>query len=145
MSSRTQNSTALQAAEALLQEYLPKLKALPAAEVTRVVCGGCGDFKVIVNQPCAEHDAWKAAEYAPEAEFIAKLPKILRRMTGPKGSLPRTIVTDRGPGFFSKNGYFIKEYKNALKKSLEGITEEYQATDKGDLDIKEIQKKAGGV
>ena len=73
MSSRTQNSTALQAAEALLQEYLPKLKALPAAEVTRVVCGGCGDFKVIVNQPCAEHDAWKAAEYAPEAEFIAKL------------------------------------------------------------------------
>ena len=37
------------------------------------VCGSCGDFKVIVNQPAAEHDAWKEAKYAPEEEFIAKL------------------------------------------------------------------------
>ena len=41
------SSASLKAAEALLQEYLPKLKALPKAEVKRVVCGGCGDFKVI--------------------------------------------------------------------------------------------------
>ena len=30
----------------------------------------------MVNQPCADHDAWKAADYAPEAEFIAKLKAI---------------------------------------------------------------------
>ncbi|KAH8067877.1 hypothetical protein JL720_12377 [Aureococcus anophagefferens] len=59
------NSASLKAAEALLQEYLPALKALPGAEVTRVMCGGCHDFKIVVNQPCADHDAWKAADYAP--------------------------------------------------------------------------------
>ena len=35
------NSASLKACEALLQEYLPKLKALPAVEVRRVVCGVC--------------------------------------------------------------------------------------------------------
>ena len=35
--------------------------------------------------------------------------------------------------------------KDAIKKSLTGINEEYQATDTSDLDFKEIQKKAGGV
>ena len=60
------NSASLKACEALLQEYLPKLKALPAVEVRRVVCGGCGDFKVVVTQPCAEHDAWKASDYTIE-------------------------------------------------------------------------------
>ena len=69
----SQNSTALKAAQELLGTYLAQLKALPSAEVTRVVCGSCGDFKVIVNQPAAEHDAWKEAKYAPEEEFIAKL------------------------------------------------------------------------
>ena len=41
-----------------------------------MVCGGCGDFKVIVNQPAAEHDAWKAKDFAPEAEFIEKMKAI---------------------------------------------------------------------
>ncbi|KAH8065726.1 hypothetical protein JL722_106 [Aureococcus anophagefferens] len=41
------NSASLKAAEALLQEYLPALKALPGAEVTRVMCGGCHDFKIV--------------------------------------------------------------------------------------------------
>ena len=70
------NSESLKAAEALLQEYAPKLKALPKAEVRRVVCGGCGDFKVVITQPCAEHDAWKADGFAPEEEFMAKLKAI---------------------------------------------------------------------
>lgn len=35
--------------------------------------------------------------------------------------------------------------KDALKKSLSGINEEYQATDRGDLDHAEIKKKAGSV
>lgn len=69
-------SAALKAAQALLVEYLPKLKEIPKAEITRVVCGGCGDFKVIINQPAAEHGAWSEAKYAPEEEFIAKLKAI---------------------------------------------------------------------
>jgi cofilin len=35
--------------------------------------------------------------------------------------------------------------KDALKKALTGINEEYQATDRGDLDLAEIKKKAGSV
>ena len=31
------------------------------------------DFR---TEPCADHDAWKAADYAPEQEFIAKLSAI---------------------------------------------------------------------
>ena len=76
MRKQTQESTALKAAQALLAEYLPALKALPNAEVTRVVCGGCGDFKVIVNQPAADHGAWSEVKFAPEEEFCAKLSAI---------------------------------------------------------------------
>ena len=67
------DSASLKACEALLKEFLPKLKALPNAEVTRVVCGQCGDFKVIVNQPADDHGAWSEDEFKPEAEFLAKL------------------------------------------------------------------------
>eukprot|EP00967_Tisochrysis_lutea_P029726 scaffold34788_cov32-Tisochrysis_lutea.AAC.1 len=35
--------------------------------------------------------------------------------------------------------------KDALKKALTGIAEEYQATDRGDLDMNEIRKKAGSA
>ena len=35
--------------------------------------------------------------------------------------------------------------KDALKKSINGINEEYQATDRSDLDLEEIQKKAGSA
>ena len=35
--------------------------------------------------------------------------------------------------------------KDAIKKTLTGINDEYQATDRGDLDLAEIKKKAGGV
>jgi len=70
------DSATLEKCQTLLAEYLPTLKALPNAEVSRVVCGGCGDFKVIVNQPCADHDAWKAGGFAPEEEFMAKLKAI---------------------------------------------------------------------
>ena len=35
--------------------------------------------------------------------------------------------------------------KDALKKGLTGINEEFQATERGDLDLEEIKKKAGSV
>lgn len=60
-----------------LSQYLPKIKALPAAKVTRQVCGGCMDFKVSITQPLDEHGAWAGAEYNPlESEFMAKLKAI---------------------------------------------------------------------
>merc|ERR1719181_553940 len=70
------DSASLKAAEELLQSYLPTLKALPNAEVTRVMCGGCYNFKIIVNQPADDHGAWAADKFAPEAEIVAKLKAI---------------------------------------------------------------------
>ena len=86
-------SESLKQAQALLAEYLPKLKAIPAAEVTRVVCGGCGDFKVIINQPAGEHGTWAAAEFAPEAEFLEKLKAIVRtRKSNPRPNTIRAVA-----------------------------------------------------
>ena len=48
------DSASLKACQALLDEYLPKIKALPKASVTRQVCGGCLDFKVSITQPLDE-------------------------------------------------------------------------------------------
>lgn len=61
-------STALKAAQALLDEYISTLKALPNAEVTRIVCGGCGDFKV-----CALRDGCDnmTAEGLPQVSSCA--------------------------------------------------------------------------
>jgi hypothetical protein len=67
----------LKACQSLLNEYLPKLKALPGAEITRQVCGGCLDFKVSITQPLEEHGAWAEANYDPlESEFMDKLKAI---------------------------------------------------------------------
>ena len=71
------DSESLKACQALLTEYLPKIKALPKAKVTRQVCGGCMDFKVSITQPLEEHGAWAGDDYNPlEEEFIAKLKAI---------------------------------------------------------------------
>ena len=35
--------------------------------------------------------------------------------------------------------------KDAIKKSLNGVQEEFQATERGDLDLDDIKKKAGSV
>jgi hypothetical protein len=68
------DSESLKACQELLSEYLPKLKELPGAKVTRQVCGGCLDFKVSIVQPLAEHGEWAGADYEPiESEFMGKL------------------------------------------------------------------------
>ena len=59
------DSASLKECNTLLMEYLPKLKALPGAEVTRQVCGGCLDFKVSITQPLEEHGAWAGDDYNP--------------------------------------------------------------------------------
>jgi len=71
------DSESLKACQALLDEYLPKLKALPKAQITRQVCGGCLDFKVSITQPLEEHGSWAEANYEPlESEFMEKLKAI---------------------------------------------------------------------
>ena len=71
------DSTSLAACQSLLDEYLPKLKSLPKAQITRQVCGGCLDFKVSIVQPLEEHGAWAEANYEPlESEFMEKLKAI---------------------------------------------------------------------
>ena len=71
------DSESLKACQDLLSEYLPKLKALPKASITRQVCGGCMDFKVSIVQPLEEHGAWADADYDPiESEFMDKLKAI---------------------------------------------------------------------
>lgn len=71
------DSESLKACQALLDEYLPQLKALPGATITRQVCGGCLDFKVSISQPLEEHGAWADADYQPlEGEFMEKLKAI---------------------------------------------------------------------
>ena len=69
------DSASLKACNDLLMEYLPKLKALPGAEITRQVCGGCLDFKVSISQPLEEHGAFMA-DLALEEEFMGKLKAI---------------------------------------------------------------------
>jgi len=71
------DSESLKACQSLLDEYLPKLKELPGAKITRQVCGGCLDFKVSIVQPLEEHGAWAEANYEPlESEFLDKLKAI---------------------------------------------------------------------
>ena len=71
------DSESLKECQDLLNEFLPRIKELPAAKVTRQVCGGCLDFKVSITQPLEEHGAWADANYEPlESEFMEKLKAI---------------------------------------------------------------------
>ena len=69
------DSASLKACNDLLTEYLPKLKALPGASITRQVCGGCLDFKVSITQPLDDHAKFMD-DLALEEEFMAKLKAI---------------------------------------------------------------------
>ena len=49
----------------LVDEYLPKLKALEGAVVNRAVCGGCLDFKLCTTVPLSTFGPWEEAGGAP--------------------------------------------------------------------------------
>ena len=74
------DSASLKACQSLLEEYLPKIKALPKASVTRQVCGGCLDFKVSISQPLDEHGAMSK----PRPMWPASMPKRLIGRGWPK-------------------------------------------------------------
>ena len=51
------------------------------------------------------------------ATFVAMLPGVLRSMLGGDATLPRVIVSDRGPGFYqSSTGHIVGAYKNAAQE-----------------------------
>eukprot|EP00956_Cyclotella_meneghiniana_P045579 scaffold375134_cov73-Cyclotella_meneghiniana.AAC.1 len=73
-------SESLEKVAALVEEYLPQIKAVSKdATVNRLVCGACLDFKLMttvrlpVLQPLVPLDdfgPWEEKGYAPEAEFL---------------------------------------------------------------------------
>jgi hypothetical protein len=64
----------LAAAQTALDARLAQVKAVAGVKsVQRVVCGGCQDFKVIINLDAESFGAWEAAEFAPEKEFLAEI------------------------------------------------------------------------
>ena len=70
------SSAALVEIADLVDEYLPKLKALDGAVVNRAVCGGCLDFKLLTTVPLSTFGPWEEAGHPPESEFLEKLKKI---------------------------------------------------------------------
>jgi hypothetical protein len=66
------DKASLSAAQAVLEEALPALKA-DGRTVKRVVCGGCQDFKIITSGPAEAHEAFSAAGHGGEDAIIAKL------------------------------------------------------------------------
>ena len=51
-----------------------------------------------------------------QAQMVEQLPKVLESIVG-KDRKPRTVFTDRGPGFYNTgNGSIVKQYEAALKK-----------------------------
>ena len=96
------STESLKACQSLLTEYLPQLKSLPKATITRQVCGGCLDFKVSITQPLEEHGAWAEKNYEPlESEFMEKL-------KGIEGTSLHEVQESECFVFFCDNGMFEK-------------------------------------
>ena len=51
------------------------------------------------------------------ATFVERLPRILRRMLGPRARLPNVVFTDRGTGMYSPQGAVTHLYEEALEAS----------------------------
>jgi hypothetical protein len=61
----------------VLDKYIADIKAVDGvANVQRVVCGGCMDFKVITSLPNAAFEAWEGKQFAPEEKFLEEVKAI---------------------------------------------------------------------
>ena len=71
------------------------------------------------------------------AAFVARLPRVLRKMLGPSARLPRTVFTDRGTGMYTNAGKIVKKYGEALAAagfhSFWGHDASAQSPDMGDM------------
>ena len=55
-----------------------------------------------------------ALDSAGLAEFVRRLPGILRRLLGLSARLPKVVFTDRGTGMYSPQGFIAGAYEQAL-------------------------------
>ena len=70
----------------------------------------------------------------------------LLRLRWPRAALlARSFVAWSDDNASVKPKMLYASSKDALKKALSGINDEFQATDRSDLDLNEIKKKAGSV
>jgi hypothetical protein len=61
----------------VFDKYVAELKAVDGvANVQRVVCGGCLDYKIITSLPVASFQAWEGAKFAPEEKFLEEVKSI---------------------------------------------------------------------
>ena len=71
------------------------------------------------------------------AQFVRRLPGILRKMLGPGAPLPRNLFTDRGTGLYSSQGFVVGKYESAVRQEgfslYWGPDASAQAPDMGDL------------
>lgn len=71
------------------------------------------------------------------AQFVHRLPGILRKMLGPGAPLPRNLFTDRGTGLYSSQGFVVGKYESAVRQEgfslYWGPDASAQAPDMGDL------------
>ena len=71
------------------------------------------------------------------AQFVLRLPGILRRMLGLRARLPKIVFTDRGTGLYSPQGCMVAAYEEALDtvglKGFWGHDARAQAPDTPDL------------
>ncbi len=65
------DKASLSAAQAVLNEYLPKLKE--HGSVKRMVCGGCLDFKIQTMVPEGNFGDFESGGHGPEADIVGKL------------------------------------------------------------------------
>jgi predicted TPR repeat methyltransferase len=70
------DSASLVEAQQVIDELLPQLRALPGAQVQRVVCGGCKDLKVITSVPAENFAAWQEVRFKPEENFLNEVTSI---------------------------------------------------------------------
>ena len=68
------DKASLVAAQAALNEVIADVKGVDGVkDVSRVVCGGCLDFKVVTSLDADSFGKWEEAGFAPESAFLEKL------------------------------------------------------------------------
>ena len=73
----TDGNKSLERLDAVFKKHLASLKAIKGVKsVKRVVCGGCHDFKIVVEIAAANHEAWEKAAYSPESTILAEFKAI---------------------------------------------------------------------
>ena len=100
--------------------YSPNLSGPPTAMKQRSWGGKKVNWFIVLARGVAHVEVmpehWNL-DGAGLAEFVARLPDILRRMLGDAAPLPRVIFTDRGTGMYNPAGRIVSKYADAVGAS----------------------------